>query len=363
MSNKTDISKFDRALASTAALPGEVRWFTPDDPAVRFSGAAFRKPGDVYRRLPVMEGFTEAVDELAWHTSGMQVSFRTNSSRIRVRAILWHEAVFPHLTKVGSSGFDLYYGEPGNQAFANSVKPPVTADSYDMDLTVNLPRLMREYTINFPLYSGVEAVEFGIDPDAELLPPTPWSDERPLVFYGTSITHGGCACRPGLSYTTILGRHFNRPVINLGFSGSGMGEPIVFQQLAAIKNPGIFVLDYEANAQPDGIRATLENGIRIIREAHPEVPIVVLSGAIFNFEPLHTDMPYQRAPQGDASWRFQRGVVERLRNAGDRNLHFICGAWTESPMWREYTVDGIHPNDMGFIAMAEYLIPRLEKLL
>jgi hypothetical protein len=267
------------------------------------------------------------------------------------------------MTKVCSSGFDLYYGKPGKQAFLNSTKPGLDAEAYDMDLVCNAPRRMQEYAINFPLYSGVKSMEIAVDKDAQLLPPTPWADERPLVFYGTSITHGGCACRPGMSYTTILGRHFNRPVINLGFSGSGMGEPIVFQQLAAIPNPGIFVLDYEANAGDAGIRATLENGINILRDAHPEVPIVVLSGAIFNMEAFMTDMPYQRAPQGDVSWKFQRGVVERLRDNGDKNIHFICGAWCDDPMWREYTVDGIHPNDLGFYAMAKYLAPRLEKIL
>ena len=56
---------------------------------------------------------------------------------------------------------------------------------------------------------------------------TPFRTAKPVVFYGTSITQGGCASRSGMSYQAILGRQLNLDFVNLGFSGNGKGEPVV----------------------------------------------------------------------------------------------------------------------------------------
>ena len=79
------------------------------------------------------------------------------------------------------------------------------------------PGVMREWEIFFPLYGGIAEFALGLDPDARIEAPTPWRDPRPLVVYGTSVTQGGCASRPGMSPTNLLSRRWNVPVLNFGF--------------------------------------------------------------------------------------------------------------------------------------------------
>src|SRR5690606_22957788 len=107
------------------------------------------------------------------------------------------------------------------------------------------PAEMRMITLNFPLYQGVQEIEIGLSPDAQLIAPTPYIDDRKVIVYGTSITQGGCAARPGMSYTNILSRMINYEFINLGFSGNGQGEPELSHIISQIERPALLVLDYE----------------------------------------------------------------------------------------------------------------------
>ena len=66
-----------------------------------------------------------------------------------------------------------------------------------------------------------------MDEGAVIKPARPFALSKPVVFYGTSITQGGCASRPGMSYTAIVGRKLNLDFVNQGFSGNGLGEPEV----------------------------------------------------------------------------------------------------------------------------------------
>ena len=100
----------------------------------------------------------------------------------------------------------------------------------------DLPAGKREYLLYLPLYNGVRSVELGLPKDSTLAKAGTWSSAigKPIVFYGTSITQGGCASRPGMVHTAILGRQLNAPVINLGFSGNGKMEPEMANLLAEL---------------------------------------------------------------------------------------------------------------------------------
>ena len=179
------------------------------------------------------------------------------------------------------------------------------------------------------------------------------------MTYGTAITQGGCASRPGLLYSNIISRALNREVINLGFSGNGCGDPEVIQLMAAIPDPGLLVLDYEANAGPyETYRQTLQAAIARLRVAHPTVPLLVLSRIPFASEFTHAVGCAARQKR----CRMQRDLVACLRRQGDRHLHFFDGANLLGTDADECTVDGVHPNDLGFMRMARGLTPVLHKL-
>ena len=361
---KLAVEKFDRNMAVNKVDEENIKWFSADDEPMRLTGFYFRKKGEAFRRFPLDEKLPPAVNGLSWHTAGGQLSFMSDTKVVRIKVTLGHESLMDHCTKIGSSGFDIYMGKPGEkQYFCGSSRIKVHNDSYEVDMFRSEHAEMREFTLNFPLYCGIDSFEIGFSEDAAVKAPSPWKDDAPVVVYGTSITQGGCANRPGMAYTNILSRRFNRPFLNYGFSGSGRGEPYVFEQLAKIENPAMFILDYEANAHKEGIFNTLKNGIDILREKHPEVPIMVVSQFHFNREYIITGSVTARVKDAEDTWRFERAEVNRRRRAGDKNICFVYGGWKNEEDWTEFTVDGIHATDLGFYMFAKMITPKIAKVL
>jgi len=265
-----------------------------------------------------------------------------------------------HMPATGQCGFDAYVGPVGAMRFAGVTRFKPALDSYECVLFPPSAPLQRSFTLNFPLYQGVNDVEVGLDETAQILPPLPWESPRRVVIYGTSITQGGCASRPGMCYTNILSRRINREFINLGFSGSGRGEPEVAETIAQIERPALFVLDYEANCVSlERLRETLPQFIRILRAAHPHTPILVLSRVRYARE--HHDAAALAARRERLA--FQRSLVARLRRQGDRRIFFKDGSPLLGPDFDECAVDGVHPTDLGFLRMANGLEAVFRKLL
>lgn len=356
-----DIVRYDGNMADGLTDGRDVVWHDMNTAPFRLSGLPFRGPGKALRRLPELAAGTipEAVDMLAWHTSGATLGFKTDSDRICLRVKLACSKVMDHMTAIGSGGFDLYMGSPGRRIFCASTRFPANSAEYSVILIKDIPAEgFREYLLDFPLYSNVEFLEIGFAPGAKIEAPTPWSSSKKVVIYGTSITQGGCASRPGMCMANMLSRRWNIEVVNLGFSGSGKGEPEVMELVAGVPDPALFVLDYVVNAGVKGFRETLPGAIDIIRRRHIEVPIALLT-------PMHLCRELwlpKRAAEFKEVCEYMRDEAERRRAAGDANVHFVNGT-VESSDWHEFMVDGVHLTDLGFYKQTELVAPQLEKLL
>ena len=351
----------DRNMAPLAGSSVVLDWRDPGQPPFRLAGLPWFAQDRVYRRLPLCppEPIREAVSELANCPAGAQVAFQTDSTQLAVQVELTGPAYMNHMPATGQCGIDLYLGRPQAQRYYNTARYDIRETRYEVELFAQPVAKLRTVTLNLPLYQGVKRLRIGLRPGALVRPPPPWSDARPIVIYGTSITQGGCASRPGLLYSNIISRALNREVINLGFSGNGCGEPEVIQLMAAIPDPGLLVLDYEANAGPyETYRQTLQAAIARLRVAHPTVPLLVLSRIPFASEFTHAVGCAARQKR----CRMQRDLVACLRRQGDRHLHFFDGANLLGTDADECTVDGVHPNDLGFMRMARGLTPVLHKL-
>ena len=361
---KNTAEKYDRNMAVNNNSDEGLRYIPISTEGIRLGGFAFCSAGETLRRLPDDPALPKAVNILAMHTAGGRIDFRSNTTRIWVKVKLQQSCHMDHMPDVGSCGFDLYIGEPGKSFMLGTSRCAGEADEFVSKLNdYALPGTMQNFTINFPLYSGIESLLIGVDQDAEILPPAPWKNNKKMVFYGTSITQGGCASRPGMAYTNILSRRFNLEAYNFGFSGNGRGEPEVAQHLANIPDPACYVLDYEPNAFPEGIKATLEQFIDILREKHPQTPIFVMSSLRFNREISLTSSPDIQVGYLAESARFQQSVVRKRRKAGDKNIHFIHGGKIAGKDWHEFAVDGIHQTDLGFFVIAGKLEKILKKVL
>ena len=339
-------------------------WYTADAPFFRLSGFAFRKKGEEFRRFEAGVPLPPAVESLGLHTPGGQLSFMTDSPFIRIKFAPRRESHLSVNTRIGAAGFDLYMGKPGEkQFFCGVTRLKLGETAFDLMLADDLKWGMMEYTLNFPLYAGVEYLELGFDEKASFRAPTPWIDDRPIVIYGTSIIHGGCANRPGMMLTNILSRRLNRPFLNFGFSGNGKGEPEVFTQLARIRKPLMYLLDYGPNVNAETMINTLPGGIDILRQSHPDVPILVVSKHHYICEFVQTGSLKSRLEDVVRMTAFQKKEVARRRKLGDENIHFASGDWSYMKEWTEFTVDGVHPTDLGFYMQADMIGKHIKKYL
>ena len=309
-----------------------------------------------------MKKVNPLLEQLGTHTSGVRIAFRSNSERVYIKATTQTAHNMLNMTPIGQCGFDCYAGRKRDELrFVGSARFDVKEKHYETKIA-EYPCCgrMTEYLIHFPLYTGVTDFMLGIDADAEIELPEPFSGEDSLVFYGTSITQGGCASRPGMAYTNIISRKLNMEVYNFGFSGNGLGEYEVAELLAEIENPAMYVIDYEANAGAVGtLESSLAGFIEILRKAHKDTPILVLSRLPYLLDELIPEYDEKRTRLR----QFQRETVKSLQESGDERIYFCDGSQLWDDDYDEYTIDMVHPTDLGFYMMAKKLLPIIRKLL
>ena len=327
----------------------------PSDP-IQVAGLGwFAEDAPVLRRLPerVKDRVSPAVWGLAQHPSGARVRFRTDSTRLGLVAKNPDASTMHHMTSVGQNGFDLYVdGQYRNSAW------PDAKGLIQREWVLGDEHQMREVTLYLPLYKAVSIERLVLDSGATLAAPTPMARPRPVVFYGSSITQGGCAENPGLSYTAILGRSLNLDFINLGFSGAGLGEPAVAEAVAEI-DAEAFVLDYWANPSSEVYRETLPGFVDTLRRRHPRTPILITGPFWFPAEAGSASLHAQQ----ESKRKTAREFVAARRKAGDREIVFVDGLEMLSRSQGSGLVDGVHPNSLGFQWCAHGLEPQLRRAL
>ncbi len=298
-----------------------------------------------YDRLPrKANGMVRApVWNMSHHTAGMLIRFATDAKSIQVRWTLTKkDLAMPHMPATGVSGIDLYArNQSGRLRFCANGRPKGVANKASFKLPPS-----NEYVLYLPLYNGVKLFEIGIPKDKTLSKfPSPSHD---IVFYGTSITQGACASRPGMAATAMVGRELNVSVINLGFSGNGRMEKEMAEFLSEL-DPTVYILDCLWNMTPQLVSERMEPFITKLRKTRPTTPILLVEDSSFR------DLP---SGKGD----ILRKIFAKLVAQGDENLYILSnkGMMGEDS---DGTVDGTHPNDLGMARQASVLITCLEPIL
>jgi len=319
------------------------------------SGFPFFGDEGVYCRLPQkrLAEMNAGVQGLAWHTAGGMVRFCTDSPVVAVRVELRSAGDMSHMPRSGSSGIDLYAGSGRSRQFVRTAMPGSGQATYEAVLLEAAPE-PREITLNLPLYNGVNRLEIGLQPGAALTAAPAFTVPKPVLFYGSSITQGGCASRPGNAYTHIVARRLDAALINYGFSGSARGEPAMADLIAGI-DMSVFVLDYDHNAPTvEHLAQTHRPFYEAIRKRRPELPIVLVSRP--DFDP--------RAVESRARREIIRSTFNDAVARGDRQVFMVDGEFLFGQSDRDAcTVDGCHPNDLGFLRMADAITPAVQTAL
>ncbi len=348
-----DISTIDKNLQLAPVSEDGLRYFNVEQPP--FAVYGLMRENNAWCRIPaaVAQATNEGVAFLATNSAGGRVRFCTDSNTVAIRAKMYNVSKFPHMPLTGSAGFDMYTDEGQGLRFCRSFVPPVELeDGYESSWSMPESK-MRQVLLHFPLYSGVVSLEIGLKPDAVLSPAPAYAGQNPVVYYGSSITQGGCAARPGNAYQAIVARRLNRDFINLGFSGSAKGEKAIVEYMAGLEMDA-FVLDYDHNAPTvEHLAATHRPIYDAVRAAHPTVPILLMS------RPAHYLDEDEKARRAVVQATYDAAVA-----AGDQNIRFLDGpALIPQEIGDAHTVDGCHPTDLGFMSMANAVTPVLKELL
>lgn len=313
-----------------------------------------------YERLPSeLKGVSrDPVWYLGTHSAGLFIRFRSNSTSIHARWESTYNNTMTHMTDTGTKGLDLYALVDGEWRHVCSAQPQ--GKTSQRTIIANMDPVEREYMLYLSLYDGVSSLEIGVDSGATLDQPAVDSPsrEKPIVMYGTSLLQGGCANRPGMAYTNIISRRFDREVINLGFSGNAMLDMEIAHLMASVEDPGVFVLDYAPNAWDYLIDEKGEEFFRVIRDKHPDVPVIFIEDVIFPYTIFDNAICEQVKKKNAA----QKRLYTKLKKAGEKRIYYICAEGMIGDDG-EATVDGTHFTDLGMMRYVEHVLPTIKKAL
>lgn len=360
---------------------------------IEIIGKGFNNNSDelFYSRLPIeMKGkVRDAVWDLGRNSSGIAIRFSSNATVIGAKWKLLNNFGMAHMAATGVRGLDLYMYDNGEWAYVGTAQPN-GKESINI-FRRSMKEGYKDFLLYLPLYDGVVDLEIGVEKGAKINAPISkalrsWSDKKPIVFYGTSVTQGGCASRPGMTYTSIVERKVDRECINLGFSGNGRMDGVMADYISKI-DAAAFVIDCLANCTYQIIKDSTEYFIRTIAKAHPHTPIYMVSNYAYPYQFIDDKFREDLANE-NSLWL---AMCNKFREEGLTNIWFVnfsgskvypqvgetkikedsiykkrqkdglvrCGAIGPDG---EATVDGVHLTDLGFLRMAGEYIKILKRL-
>ena len=348
---KQDITLIDKnfLLGSSFEAAG-LKWYSVHDEPIQLRGLAVHKGND-FNRLPLelLPACSDGVKSLSWHTAGGRVRFQTDSPRIALRCESRFGGFMSHMPITGSAGIDAYV----NGVFRAAIRPGNgNGGFFEGEFRTRTESAQIE--LNLPLYNGITQLYIGVEEGAQVCAPRPYAIDTPVVYYGSSITQGGCASRPGNSYQGHITRWLDCDHINLGFSGNAKGEDSMAEYIATLRMSA-FVYDYDHNAPtPEHLSNTHSRFFSCIRRAQPELPVIFISRPDCEANPAET--PLRR--------EIIKATYDSAVEQGDKKVWFIDGFDLFGSKDRDAcTVDGSHPNDLGFYRMAQTILPVLKQAL
>ena len=352
MDKNKNIAEIDKNLAVETNIERDGLCFM-DVETAPFKLYGIFKEGESFRRIPedVARNVSEGVYNLHTHTAGGRVRFVTDSPYVAIKT-KYTPSKMPHFALTGSAGFDMYSECDGEHRYEGTFLPPFdVSDGYES--VIDFPeRKERIITINFPLYSSVTKLYIGLKAGSVLIEAPKYRMEKPIVYYGSSITQGGCASKPGSSYESILSRRFDCDYVNSGFSGNAKGEDGITDYIKSL-DMSIFVLDYDHNApSTEHLQATHQKMFQAIRKAQPKLPILIM-----------TRPKYYMIPEEMKRHEIIYNTYITAKEQGDENVYFLSGRQLMSLVADNGTVDNCHPTDSGFFSMAGAIAGVFDKLL
>lgn len=346
------------AAAGVGAQTPEIDWRHAHSLTVE--GQGFKDLASPFDRLPKRaEGVVrEAVWNLSRDSTGILVRFMAHTPSLHARWTLGGKTLAAAtMTATAQSGLDLYARNAQGKwqwlGIGRATKLPANEEV----LASGLPPGDREYMVYLPLRNSVLSLEIGV-PKGNRIDRGPASAGlKPLVFYGTSITHGIAASRPGMTHVAQLGRMLGRPVVNLGFSGNGKMEPEVTNFVTEV-DAAVYILDCLPNMTAKDINERAEACVLQVRKARPSTPILLVEDRNYTDNFLNAS----RRERNETNHAAMRAVYAKLQAAKVPGLSYLRAEELLGDDG-EATIDGSHPTDLGFARQAAAFYKALKPLV
>lgn len=315
-----------------------------------------------YRRIPevVANATSSVVTRLHRMGTGARIRFRTDSDYIVIHAELLSEECAGTMSVLTTSSFEMQYVENGKHIYKGSFVPSQGEGKTYIESRLRDKPVMKDIILYFPICASVENLYIGLHEGCELLEGGSYTYETPVYFYGSSIVHGVGAGRPGMNYPCQVSRMLDTDIVNLGFGGGALGEPAILDYIAE-QEMSVFVYDYDHNAPtPEHLEETHYAGYKRFREKQPTTPIIMASKPDWDLVNEFSD-----PETNEKRMRIIENTYLRAKAEGDENVYFINGFTDFYPedLRGDCTVDGCHPNDLGYHYMAEAFAKVIKPLL
>ena len=263
----------------------------------------------------------------------------------------------------GENQFHIAYGSFLGRSY------PISDCAIEVEAPEIMSKLHRDRLSEQPFDSRVVRV---LLPNAEvefvrleaegLRPPRPEEvPKKRLLCCGTSITQGGCATTPHLSYASLTARHLGCDLINLGLGGSFYAEQELADYVAGRQDWNVATIGISVNMVPcfeeEEFRKRVNYFINTVAAAHPEKPVICMT--LFPYFNDLCGVPPENSRKAE---NFRVILREAFQNSSCGNLHLVEGADILDDVYG-LTPDLIHPSDFGMFRMASNLADRLRPLL
>ena len=345
------IEKIDANFAKQKVVSNGEAVYSIPSPNFDLYGVTYNEREQAFVRMDmdVAAKVSEGVRSLARHTSGGRLCFATDSATFKITVTYPKLLVMHHMAITGSSGFSLFKKTERGEEYV-AILMPYFMDEKGFSAAAKLQGgEMQEYVLYFPLYQDISSLQITLDENARVQRGKGYRDIAPILYYGSSITQGGCASRPDNAYQALICQRNQIDYINLGFSGSAKGEKEMVAYLGGL-NCSLFVCDYDHNAPTAAhLLATHYPLYQQFRAAQPNTPILFIS---------RPDVA--RDKEGEERLKIVRSTYLKAQRQGDNHVYFLSGkSFYGKKNCAEFAVDGCHPTDYGFRVMADKIYKKM----
>ncbi len=349
--------EFDKELLATSGSLEDVEWYDVFSSPITLHGVKFEEEIGFFTRMPMEKAVKvrKYMDILTKQTAGGRIRFSTNSPYVAITAEIEGRRGMYHMPLTGSHGFSIF----ANNNFLGNVAPTPYAFCEEetpvkIQGSVKMPQGDNDITVYFPQYNGVKKVYVGIKKGSTLSAHKDYKIKTPVMFYGSSITQGGCCSHAGNDYVSHLSRWLDFDFVNFGFSGTSGLEPEI-QDYMIDQKTSLFFMDFDAWSFYKNADEVIVDFIKKLRKVQPNVPVILTTRPdvykVDNQAQLDLD-----------KWNYN--AYKALKKQGYKNVYYISAKKLYGKVDGFLcSVDTTHPNDLGFYQMAKILYKVFKKAL